>query len=163
MNKTNWKDIAELLGIAAIVASLIFVGLELRQSQQNAWNESRFRRAEWLFITRSAINENAEVWVKGNAGEGLNRSEAAIYGNLIRDAHTNGIWTSRTERMLGMPGDYPVHAFAWFLFKNPGAQKEWESQGADREEMGNMIPMSENIGFSEMVRADLEKFRGQSN
>ncbi len=36
MNKTNWKDIAELIGIAAIVASLIFVGLELRQAYQIA-------------------------------------------------------------------------------------------------------------------------------
>ncbi len=32
MKITNWKDNAELIGIAAIVASLIFVGLELRQS-----------------------------------------------------------------------------------------------------------------------------------
>jgi hypothetical protein len=32
----NWKDLAELVGIAAIVASLIFVGLEMRQSQQIA-------------------------------------------------------------------------------------------------------------------------------
>ena len=36
MNTTNWKDIAELVGIVAIVASLVFVGLELRQSHQIA-------------------------------------------------------------------------------------------------------------------------------
>lgn len=36
MNSTNWKDIAELVGITAIVASLVFVGLELRQSHQIA-------------------------------------------------------------------------------------------------------------------------------
>jgi hypothetical protein len=33
LKQTNWKDIAELIGIAAIVASLVFVGLELRQTQ----------------------------------------------------------------------------------------------------------------------------------
>ena len=33
MQKTHWKDIAEVVGIAAIVASLVFVGLELRQTQ----------------------------------------------------------------------------------------------------------------------------------
>jgi hypothetical protein len=33
---TDWKDIAELVGIATIVASLIFVGIELRQSQMIA-------------------------------------------------------------------------------------------------------------------------------
>ncbi len=32
----NWKDIAELIGIAAIVASLIFVGLQMQQSQEIA-------------------------------------------------------------------------------------------------------------------------------
>ena len=36
MQKTHWKDIAEVVGIAAIVASLVFVGLELRQSQEIA-------------------------------------------------------------------------------------------------------------------------------
>ena len=36
MKSTNWKDIAELVGIAAIVASLIFVGLQMRQSHEIA-------------------------------------------------------------------------------------------------------------------------------
>ena len=31
MKSTNWKDVAELIGIAAIVASLVFVGLQMRQ------------------------------------------------------------------------------------------------------------------------------------
>ena len=33
MKKANWKDIAELVGIAAIVASLIALTMELRQTQ----------------------------------------------------------------------------------------------------------------------------------
>jgi hypothetical protein len=36
MTRKDWKGVAELIGIAAIVASLLFVGLELRQSQQIA-------------------------------------------------------------------------------------------------------------------------------
>ncbi len=36
MKSTNWKDIAELAGIAAIVASLVFVGIETRNSTQQA-------------------------------------------------------------------------------------------------------------------------------
>ena len=32
MKPTNWKEIAELVGIAAIVASLVFVGIETRNS-----------------------------------------------------------------------------------------------------------------------------------
>lgn len=33
MRKTDWKDIAELVGIVAIVASLVFVGIQLRQDR----------------------------------------------------------------------------------------------------------------------------------
>ena len=32
MNSSRWKDTAEIIGIAAIVASLAFVGMELRQN-----------------------------------------------------------------------------------------------------------------------------------
>ena len=39
MKSTNWKDIAELFGIAAIVASLIFVGLQMKQSHEIALAE----------------------------------------------------------------------------------------------------------------------------
>jgi len=36
MRKLYWKDIAEFVGIAAIVGSLLFVGLQLKQSQEIA-------------------------------------------------------------------------------------------------------------------------------
>lgn len=36
MNKLSFRDTAELIGLAAIVASLIFVGMELQQSQRIA-------------------------------------------------------------------------------------------------------------------------------
>ena len=36
MNNVKWKDIAELVGIAAIVASLVFVGLQMRQTHDIA-------------------------------------------------------------------------------------------------------------------------------
>ena len=36
MKKSNWKDIAEMVGLASIVASLLFVGMQMKQSQQIA-------------------------------------------------------------------------------------------------------------------------------
>ena len=41
VNRANWKEIAEFVGIIAIVASLIFVGLQLNQEQEIAeiWQE----------------------------------------------------------------------------------------------------------------------------
>ena len=36
LKDTNWKDVAELIGIAAIVASLVFVGMQMRQDRVHA-------------------------------------------------------------------------------------------------------------------------------
>ena len=36
MKKSDWKDLAELIGLASIVASLLFVGLQMKQSQRIA-------------------------------------------------------------------------------------------------------------------------------
>ena len=67
MAHLKWRETAELIGITSIVASLIFVGLELRQTQKVADIDSAAIRAEWFFSNRASINENAEIWVKGNS------------------------------------------------------------------------------------------------
>ena len=46
MKPTDWKDIAELVGIAAIVGSLIFVGLQMKQSQEIAIADQYQARAD---------------------------------------------------------------------------------------------------------------------
>ncbi len=56
MKPTRLKDVVEIVGIAAIVVSLIFVGLEVRQSaaatrgatQQALADAAREARIEWL-------------------------------------------------------------------------------------------------------------------
>ena len=46
MKFSDWKDTAELIGIVAIVASLVFVGLQLRQSHKIALATQYQARAE---------------------------------------------------------------------------------------------------------------------
>ena len=46
VKRHDWKDIAELIGIAAIVASLIFVGLQMKQSQEIAIADQYQNRAD---------------------------------------------------------------------------------------------------------------------
>ena len=46
MIKSDWKAIAELIGIAAIVASLIFVGLQMKQSHEIAIADQYQSRAD---------------------------------------------------------------------------------------------------------------------
>ena len=66
MNRANWKDIAELVGIAAIVASLVFVGLEMRQQQVLARAELGSQSFEYMRSIRQAFSDTdfARTYVK---------------------------------------------------------------------------------------------------
>ena len=46
MTNVTWRSIAEMIGISAIVASLIFVGLQLKQSQEIALASQYQARAD---------------------------------------------------------------------------------------------------------------------
>ena len=46
MKFAEWKEIAELIGLVAIIASLVFVGLQLKQSQEIALANQYQARAE---------------------------------------------------------------------------------------------------------------------
>ena len=53
MKKTDWKVFAELIGFVAIVASLVFVGIELRQSRAIAIGEGNLANAGVVDSTSS--------------------------------------------------------------------------------------------------------------
>jgi len=61
MAESNWKYVTEMVGIAAIVASLVFVGLQLKQSHEIALAEQYQSRAEaaqsmYLSVLESGIS-----------------------------------------------------------------------------------------------------------
>ena len=97
MSAANWKDIVEFIGIAAIVGSLIFVGLELQLQQQMAINESGFNLVENAREVRSTLIEHADIWARGDAGEELYRTEAAIFQELIRIYWAGAFWVATTR------------------------------------------------------------------
>ena len=65
MKENSWKDIAELIGIAAIVASLIFVGLQMKQSQDIALAAQYQARTDTIVNLYSENKQHAigaELW-----------------------------------------------------------------------------------------------------
>jgi len=82
LRNENWKETAELVGIAAIVASLVFVGFQLRQEHKIArsevWSERNLIRAELA----SLVTSNSEVWVKGLQGADLVDAEKARFAAI---------------------------------------------------------------------------------
>jgi hypothetical protein len=125
---SKWKDIAELIGITAIVLSLVFVGLQLRQSQLIAQSDIALQELESTIEAHGQINDYVDVWVSGLAGKKLSDRNAVIFDNLL--VNVNDVtWSSASNYTL--LGDefrtrILISHFAGFLHQNPGARRVWE-------------------------------------
>jgi hypothetical protein len=159
LKSISWKAIAELVGATAIVASLVFVGLQLRQEQRVASVEAGFSLVESFYEQRNGTIENAAIWVKGNAGvEDLDPAEAAIYDALIRKEWADAYWTSYAMRQLGIEANVGVHDFAGYLHRNPGAKRTWKALMAiEQDYREKLIPEPFGVDMMKIVLADLEK------
>ena len=71
-----WKGWLEGIGIVAIVASLLFVGLQMRQAQQFAMAEVYQKTLSSRSELTNSINENVVIWNKGRSGGELTDDEA---------------------------------------------------------------------------------------
>ena len=162
MKSKSWREIAEMFGVAAIVASLIFVGIELRQSHEIALNEMDFVTLAAFFDTRDTENAYSDIWVRGNLGEELDRSEMAIYQNLIRNRHSRSTWSYGFRRRLEVRNaEISVVDLAGFLHRHPNARKVWESLREEddlyRREIIPRYETSPSVDFDNRVRDVLER------
>lgn len=127
MKKTDWKEFAELIGFAAIVASLIFVGIELRQSRAIAIGEGNLANAELHIESNNAINEHSAIWVRGNSGEVLDERDTVIFHNLVRNKSIHAFmeYARLGQLEFDAAADEINALFSAFLFENPGARQSW--------------------------------------
>ena len=161
MKSISWKAMAEFVGIAAIVASLIFVGLQLQQERRVASIEAGFNLIESFYEQLNGTIENADIWAKGNAGEvELSRTEAVIYEALIRKQWGHAYWTSHAMKQLGNEHNVDIHDFAGFLYRNPGARRTWETwMTVEQEYRKKLIPVPVGVDKMKIVFSDLEKLK----
>lgn len=132
MKYKRWQEIAELIGIGAIVVSLIFVGLQMQQAQKIAAAESSSSFLSYQTDFFALINEQADIWVNGNKGEELNDVDAAIYVNLVTAANDLQYYGNDISRLIYPDSvqdvDTPMADFSLFLFENPGARIAWTAR-----------------------------------
>lgn len=130
MKSMNRKDIAEIIGLVAIVASLVFVGIQLRQTQNIAMAEGYSN----LFSTRievaNSVKEDVDIWRKGAAGEELDETESPIFAilvNQINEAAVQGFLHAQQVASAD-EAQFGARDFAGFLYQNPGARTVWNKR-----------------------------------
>ena len=132
MKNTNWKDIAELVGIAAIVASLVFVGLQMRQDHVIARSELGAGSFESLAILRQELTgqEFAATYARMlEQPEQLTTAEQ-LQVNAYLDAAKFLIIREcyLYERGIFTECEIIVREYGSYFFGNSYAQKWWRLQ-----------------------------------
>ena len=139
MAKNNWKDIAELIGIAAIVGSLIFVGLQMRQTHEIALATLYQMRSDAAREVRVAFLDPSRIHVsidKARSGEQLTDSDKRGY-RAIAAVTLNHFENSHYLFTLGyLPAEHwegDRNQIAGFI-NTPAASKYWEENREDFRE-----------------------------
>jgi hypothetical protein len=160
MKRFDWKITAELVGIAAIVASLYFLGAQLRVSQEIAQSEVAAAHNATLVEINNSISAHADIWVRGNAGDDLSETELAIYRGLLEgmEEYHRLEWRHALRFNRGGGAQNDPAEFAVFLYDNPGARRIWSSgENAFIESMKRIDPGYSSQQFADLVIEGLKK------
>ena len=126
MTSDRLKEIVELVAVFSIVASLIFVGLQVRQDREIAATESVAAVADSRKYMAELISDNTEVWLNGLAGEPLSDLDATVFAS-IADAYYMDVYASwfRASHLHHVNPDRFALQFASYLIRNPGLLTNW--------------------------------------
>lgn len=128
--KIKWSIVIDAIGMSAIILSLIFVGLQLQQSQIIAQTEIDGQFLENRIAANGQINTHVGIWVRGLADEKLNREDSEVFNNLLLSINEIVYFTSLSQFRLGETANARenVTDFAIFLHRNPGARRVWKAR-----------------------------------
>jgi len=126
----NWKTVAELVGMSAIVASLVFVGLQLRQEQAIAIVDTYGSIVESSHGVLDLVRDHPDIWEKGLLGEELSTSDEIVFTGIVRALVNHHLFMFIRFTRIG-PGDPDtlLHDFAYALYIFPGLRRQWEADG----------------------------------
>ena len=133
MDSQKLHDWLQVIGIAAVVASLIFVGLQIKQSDEIALAEVLESVAARAIEERALIAANADTWQRACLGEQLTAQERLIAANIYMNYLQNNYnsWVRFQETGIGGTGSgFLVDAYAANIHRYPGFKQLALSLGA---------------------------------
>lgn len=124
MKEKNWKGIVELIGIAAIVGSLIFVGLQVRQDQQIAIAATFSTAIEATSNLATLIETNSETWKKGLDGGELSAADDIEFLAMVAavEAYQLNMYIRFDRLDIGDP-ERAYRNYAYAIYLHPGLRK----------------------------------------
>ena len=128
MNSAKLNDWMQVAGIFALVLSLIFVGVQLRQEQEIAIVDTYGAVAETEINISVLVSENMAIWRRGLEGGDLSEDERGVFDGLIAAvaAHYQRMFIRWSRLGPGDP-DRVASEFAYAMYVFPGLRKAFEA------------------------------------
>lgn len=121
------RELVEVIGVVAVVLSLVFVGFELRFSSTVARTETYGVGNEINANLQSVIVENADVWQRGCMGEQLTDEERAIFAHILSmyDNRSFVLFARSQTGLLGRDPESIALGSAIQRYRYPGFNEMW--------------------------------------
>lgn len=141
MDFKKFNEIAELVGIVAIVASLVFVGLQMQQSYKLAVSDNFLQMVANQIAANEAIAEHPDVFLRGNAAEEMSPEEMAIFEGQVGNLATMNWHVTEWNREMGKEiwAETDVVEFALYLHRSPGAYEVWLRREEDLDRYRTLV------------------------
>ena len=124
MKNTDWKAIAEIIGLAAIVASLVFVGLQMQQDQEIAIADTYSSPAESAGTLASLVSEYPNIWRRGLDGEELSPDDELRFRALVQAVETHFFNMFLRYFRLGIDDPSKIaRNYAFAIHNHPGLRR----------------------------------------
>ncbi len=145
MKRIDWKFVAESTGIVAIVASLVFVGLEMRQTRMLAMATAYQARTDSeiaLELALLQLDTFKQIRRKILTGQDLSEEEWRDFKSLINARliyWENAHYQWQNELLTDEYWEIQLNSIRGFLI-NPHSTRHWrESRHLYRESFRNII------------------------
>ncbi len=164
MDSARTNDWLQILGMLGIIASLIFVGVQVRQTQRVGEGEELTNFAALSVAVRSLFIDNAEVWRKACLDEELSAEEKTKAAMLYK-AYAEFSYTVGSAALVGISqadSQFLVNRYAANIHRYPGfakladAQTEWVRLGEDGLDVGAVQFLYEAINARLAVLQEIE-------
>ena len=163
MDSKKLNDWLQIVGLFGVIASLVFVGVQVRQTQVIAEGESAMLSIDATVATRQMLIDNINVWMKGCAGETMSPSEEAAFVQLLRTyLQVNFFaWLAATHNILDYNPDDFVYISAATFHRYPAlaraveSWREWSELGMSRNlEAGREFERAVEARMAELRKID---------
>ena len=124
MERVNWKDLLERFGVLALVASIVFVGFQLRQDRLLAAAQVFVESDASAFELSGLISEHRDVWLRGLKEEELSDVDEIAFRAIAYAVYRrhNGIYQRVGLLGTGSPDDR-ARQYALYLYQYPSLRR----------------------------------------